>query len=187
VSESDSSAVPSTTRRPAPDPPKATPPAGGSPGAIVRWTVDMINARDAAAMRQVWADGVRVRFPPRTVRGVDELEAWWDEVFAAVPDLTLTIQGLVEHGDEVFMRWQLTGHHSGGEWEGIAATGSRVDLDGMDHFTFAAGVIESNFVVFDQMQFARQIGLLPADGSRLDAAAKRGFNLMARRRGSKRG
>ena len=42
-------------------------------------------------------------------------------------------------------------------------------------------------MVFDQMQFARQIGLLPADGSRLDAAAKRGFNLMARRRGSKRG
>ncbi len=147
----------------------------------------MINACDAAAMRQVWADGIRVRFPPRTVHGVDELEAWWTQVFDAVPDLTLTIQGLVEHGDEVFMRWQLTGHHSGGEWEGIAATGSRIDLDGMDHFTFADGVIASNFVVFDQMQFARQIGLLPADGSRLDAAAKRGFNLMARRRGSKRG
>ena len=71
MSESDSSAVPSTTWRPAPDPPRATPPAGGSPGAIARWTVDMINTRDAAAMRQVWADGIRVRFPPRTVRGAN--------------------------------------------------------------------------------------------------------------------
>lgn len=173
--------------RPAPDPPRPTPPAGASPGAIVRWTVDLINARDAAAMRQVWAEGIRVRFPPRTVHGADELEAWWTEVFTSLPDLTLTIQGLVESGDEVLMRWQLAGHHSGGEWEGIAATGSRIDLDGMDHFTFAGGRIASEFVVFDQMQFARQIGLVPADGSRLDVGVKRGFNLMARRRGAKRG
>ena len=87
VSESDSSAVPSTTRRPAPDPPRATPPAGGSPGAIVRWTVDMINARDAAACVRCGRRRIRVRFPPRTVHGVDELEAWWTQVFDAVPDL----------------------------------------------------------------------------------------------------
>ena len=171
---------------PAPDPPRPTPPTGASPGALVRWTVDVVNAHDAEALRQVYAPAIRARFPMRTVRSADELVAWWSGVFAAVPDLALTIQGLAESGTredgEVFLRWRLTGHHSGAEWEGIEATGASVDLDGMDHFVVADGVLASNFVVFDQMQFARQIGLLPPAGSRLDVGLKRGFNALARRR-----
>ena len=34
----------------------------------------------------------------------------------------------------------------------------------------------TNFVVFDQMQFARQIGLLPPEGSPADKAVKVAFN-----------
>jgi len=82
----------------------------------------------------------------------------------------------------VFLRWRLSGHHTGGEWEGIAPTGARVDLDGMDHFVVEDGRIVSNFVVFDQVQFARQIGLLPAAGSRVDVGLKQAFNLLTRRR-----
>jgi hypothetical protein len=33
------------------------------------------------------------------------------------------------------------------------------------------------------MQFARQIGLMPADGSRLDAGLKWAYNAVQRRRG----
>jgi predicted ester cyclase len=167
-------------------PPRPTAPAAASPGALVRWTVDVINAHDAEALRQVYGPSVRARFPMRTVRGADDLVAWWGSVFTAVPDLAMTIEGLAENGDrdsgEVFLRWRLAGHHTGGEWEGIAPTGARVDLDGMDHFVIADGRIASNFVVFDQMQFARQVGLLPADGSRLDVGLKTAFNALARRR-----
>ncbi|WP_345419595.1 ester cyclase [Actinomycetospora chlora] len=167
-------------------PPSPTAPANASPGALVRWTVDVINAHDAEALRQVYGPSVRARFPMRTVRGADDLVAWWGTVFAAVPDLAMTIEGMAENGGresgEVFLRWRLAGHHTGGEWEGIAPTGARVDLDGMDHFVVADGRIASNFVVFDQMQFARQVGLLPADGSRLDVGLKSAFNALARRR-----
>ncbi|GLZ49203.1 hypothetical protein Acsp06_53880 [Actinomycetospora sp. NBRC 106375] len=174
------------TRTPAPDPPRPTPPADASPGALVRWTIDVINAHDAAALRQVFSADTRERFPNRTVRGADDLVAWWEGVFAAVPDLAMTIEGLSENpaedGGEVFLRWRLSGHHTGGEWEGIAPTGARVDLDGMDHVVVADGRVISNFVIFDQMQFARQVGLLPADGSRLDVGLKSAFNVLARRR-----
>jgi steroid delta-isomerase-like uncharacterized protein len=148
----------------------------------VRWIFDVINAHDAEALRQVYAPSVRARFPMRTVRGADELVAWWRGVFTAVPDLTMTIEGMAEGEGEVFLRWRLAGHHTGGEWEGIAPTGAQVDLDGMDHVVVEDGRVASNFVVFDQMQFARQIGLLPADGSRLDVGLKTAFNLVARRR-----
>lgn len=143
----------------------------------------MINAHDAEALRQVYAPSIRARFPMRTVRSADDLVAWWAGVFTAVPDLTMTIEGMGESGEGgVFLRWRLAGHHTGGDWEGIAPSGARVDLDGMDHFVVADGRIASNFVVFDQMQFARQIGLLPADGSRLDVGLKTAFNALARRR-----
>ncbi|MEJ2864408.1 ester cyclase [Actinomycetospora flava] len=170
----------------APDPPRPTPPTDASPGALIRWTIDVLNAHDAEALRQVYAPTIRARFPTRTVRSADDLVAWWRGVFAAVPDLAMTIEGMAENGTrdegEVFLRWRLAGHHSGAAWEGLEATGAAVDLDGMDHFVVAGGVIASNFVVFDQLQFARQIGLMPAEGSRLDVGLKRGFNALARRR-----
>lgn len=142
----------------------------------------MINAHDAEALRRVLGPETRERFPMRTVRGVDALVAWWTAVFTAVPDLTMTIVSMAENGGEVFLRWRLAGHHTGGEWEGIAPAGARLDLDGMDHVHVEDGRIASNFVIFDQMQFARQVGLLPAAGSRVDVGLKRAFNVLARRR-----
>ncbi len=64
----------------------------------------------------------------------------------------------------------------GASWQGIAPTGNSFELDGVDHFVLRDGKIESNFVVFDQLQFARQIGMMPADGSTADRAMKAAFN-----------
>jgi steroid delta-isomerase-like uncharacterized protein len=144
----------------------------------------VINSHDAEALRQAFGPETYERFPTRTVRGADDLVAWWRGVFTALPDVVLTIQGMAENDEgEVFLHWRLTGHHTGGDWEGIAPSGAAIDLDGMDHFTIADGRVASNFVVFDQMQFARQIGLMPADGSRLDAGLKWAYNAVQRRRG----
>ena len=74
----------------------------------------------------------------------------------------------------------LTGTHAGGPFQGIEATGRAVALDGIDHFVVRDGVVVTNFVVFDQMQFARQLGLLPRDGSRADRAVKTAFNARTR-------
>ncbi|MEJ2886774.1 ester cyclase [Actinomycetospora aeridis] len=163
-------------------PPRPTPPADASPGAIIRWTIDVLNAHDAEPLRQVFAPDIRARYPTRTAHGRDEVVGFFSGLFAAVPDVAFTIQGMAAQEGDVFLRWRITGTHSGADWEGIAATGARVDLDGIDHFVVEDGRIASNFVVFDQMQFARQIGLLPADGSRVDVVLKRGFNALARRR-----
>ncbi len=52
--------------------------------------------------------------------------------------------------------------------------------DGMDHFVIRDGTIATTCVVFDQMQFARQIGMLPADGSPDDRATKAALNAKTR-------
>jgi predicted ester cyclase len=88
----------------------------------------------------------------------------------------MQVVDLVEQGEHVFVQWHLSGTHSGGPFQGIEATGRRVELDGMDHFVMRDGKSVSNFIVFDQLQFARQIGFLPEDGSAADRAAKGAFN-----------
>lgn len=101
---------------------------------------------------------------------------------AALPNLRMRVVALAENGDDVFVHRQMTGTHTGAPFEGIDATGRAVTIDGMGHLVVRDGTIATNFVVFDQMRFARQIGLLPAAGSRGDRATKAAFNARTRRR-----
>ena len=130
-------------------------------------------------MKQLWTDGTVQRFPDRTCHGTAEIAAYFEETFAAIPDLAIEVQAVIEQGDDVFVRWRLTGTQEG-RIQGIDGTGRRLELDGVDHFTLRDGKIASNFVVFDQMQWARHIGLLPPDGSAADRALKTAFNAKTR-------
>ena len=160
-----------------------TPPAGASNGELIRWAFETLNGRDVAPLRGFRNDETVERFPDATCRGADEIAAYFEGIFAAVPDFHMRVDTLVEQGDDVFVHWHLTGTHTGAPFSGIAATGRELAIDGIDHFVLREGSVVSNFVVFDQMQFARQIGLLPADGSRLDVGLKSAFNLLGRLRG----
>ena len=46
----------------------------------------------------------------------------------------------------------------------------------MDHFVIRDGGVISNFVIFDRMQIAQQMGVMPPDDSRADRAMKAAFN-----------
>ena len=134
-----------------------------------------INAHDVAALREIWADDAEERLPDKTCRGKAELGAHFEALFAAMPDFRMELLSAVEDGETVFARWKLTGTHEG-VFNGIDPTGRSISLDGMDQFTFRAGKMASNFVVFDQMEVGRQLGLLPPDGSPPDRALKAAFN-----------
>jgi len=165
------------------DPPAASPPAVRSPAAVARWIFDILNSHRTGPLRAVWSAETRERLPMRTYRGTDAIAVYFEGLFAAVPDVTFTIEALVEEGETVFLRWRLVGTHTGAEFEGIAPTGRRVDIDGVNHFVVRDGIVVSTFVVFDQMQFARQLGLLPEAGTRIDVGLKRAFNALVRVRG----
>jgi predicted ester cyclase len=158
----------------------ATLPTGATNAELVAWAFERINEHDVAAMRQFWTPETVERFPDGVCHGTDEIAAYFAAAFAAMPDWHMDVIKIVEDGDDVFAHWQLTGTHSGGAFQGIAPTGKRVVLDGMDHFVVRDGVLVSNFVVFDQMQFARAIGMMPPDGSRPDRALKCAFNARSR-------
>jgi predicted ester cyclase len=142
---------------------------------IVRRAVECIAAQDLDGARKYWTDATVERFPDRICHGADEIAAYFQDKFTAIEGFHLEIKSVAGAGDDVFVQWLMAGRHVGPVL-GVAGTGRELTIDGMDHFVVRDGVVVSNFVVFDQMQFARQVGLLPRDASIVDRALKGAFN-----------
>ncbi len=143
---------------------------------LVRQAFDALNRQDLDFIAQFWTPTTVERFPDRTCQGSDEIRRYFEDTQLAIPDWHIEIQTVACEGEHVFVHWHLTGTHQG-TLLGVAATGKALSIDGIDHFVIRDGKVVSNFVVFDQMQFARQIGMLPPDGSTADRALKAVFGV----------
>ncbi|HEX8207235.1 MAG TPA: ester cyclase [Solirubrobacteraceae bacterium] len=143
---------------------------------VVLGLVAALNAQDYEALRAGYADDVWERFPDATVRGPEAIMEYFRAVHAALPDLHIDVLHTAEEGESVFMRSEITGTHTGAPFAGLLPTGKPIRIAAIDHFTIRDGKMASNFVVFDQMEFGRQLGLMPPDGSAPDRALKAVFN-----------
>jgi predicted ester cyclase len=152
-----------------------SPPANATNTDLLRWAFERINAHDIESMRQFWTDATIEYFPDATCRGADEIAAYFNDKIAAIEGFNLEVISIAEAGDDALVHWLMTGRHTG-RVLGIAATGKTIELDGIDHFVFRDGMVVTNTVVFDQMKFARQVGLLPPDRSVADRGLKSAFN-----------
>ena len=143
---------------------------------VVLGLVEALNKPDYDALRAGYADDVWERFPDATVRGPAAIVEYFRAVHAAFPDLHIEVVHTAEQGDSVFLRSEITGTHTGAPFAGLLPTGKAIRIPAIDHFTIRDGKMASNFVVFDQMEFGRQLGLMPPDGSAPDRALKTVFN-----------
>jgi steroid delta-isomerase-like uncharacterized protein len=137
---------------------------------------DVLNQRDAEALLPYWADDLVEELPTGTYRGPHEMARYFADTFAALPDFHIEPEKIMGEDETVFVKWRVRGTFTGRPWQGIEPTGDRIELLGIDCFRFRGGEIVRNDVVFDQMSFARQLGLLPAQDSVGERAMKRAFN-----------
>lgn len=140
----------------------------------------VLNQRDADALLPYWAEDLVEEFPVGIYRGRKAVRDYFAETFAAIPDFHIEARTIVGEGEKVFVRWHVSGTFSGARWMGIDATGAKIELDGIDCFTIRNGQVVENFVVFDQLSFARQIGMMPPHRSAMDRAMTAAFNLRTR-------
>ena len=110
------------------------------------------------------------------MRGHDAVRAFFRELFAAFPDFTMTLGRIVADDTAAVVQWHAAGTFTGGPFQGIAPTGRRVEIRGVDVMEIADGLIQYSTIYYDGATFARQIGLLPALGSRADQALLAAFN-----------
>jgi hydroxyacylglutathione hydrolase len=150
--------------------------------AVVTTYFDALTARDVRAAAACWApDGVDNLIGQTSTEGPDGIRAFFGELFGAIPDFTFAVESVTAEEDRAAVRWHATGTFSGERsFQGIAPTGRRVRLTGLDLLHVRDGLIVHNDAFTDGMGLARQLGLLPPAGSRADTAMLGAFNARTR-------
>jgi glyoxylase-like metal-dependent hydrolase (beta-lactamase superfamily II)/predicted ester cyclase len=135
--------------------------------------------RDLAAAAACWApDGVDTLYGIAVAEGPAGVSAFFGEVFGAFPDFAIEVDSIVAEGDRAAVRWHAAGTFAGeSSWQGIAPTGDRITLEGLDLLDVRAGLIVRNDAFSDGLGFARRIGMLPPQGSKADTGMLRAFNV----------
>jgi glyoxylase-like metal-dependent hydrolase (beta-lactamase superfamily II)/ketosteroid isomerase-like protein len=141
-----------------------------------------IDQRDLDGAVALWAaggrDDVRGRvdvIAPEGVRG------FLGELIDAVPDLSMEVVSTTSEGERCGVHWRLRGTFAGpGHFGGVAPTGSAIDIEGFDLVTVRDGLIQHNDAFTDSMTFARQVGMMPAQGSPGEQRMTGAFNAKTR-------
>ncbi len=115
------------------------------------------------------------------VEGKEALRAFFAELFAAIPDMHFSVNRIVGGDDRIAVgEWSLSGTFDGGPFQGVEPTGRHVELRGVDVMEFEDGLLRHNTIYYDGLTFARQVGMLPTEGSGTDRAMTIGFNALTK-------
>jgi steroid delta-isomerase-like uncharacterized protein len=147
----------------------------------VRSMFDAIARRDPEAVAEHWReDAVDDIVPIGVLRGRQAVADFWRETFVAVPDLEMTVTRVVAGETQAAVEWRLSGNFTGGPFQGIDPTGKRIELRGLDLFELEDGEIVSNTAYYDGASFARQVGMLPPEGSGAERTMRSAFNAVTK-------
>jgi glyoxylase-like metal-dependent hydrolase (beta-lactamase superfamily II)/predicted ester cyclase len=150
--------------------------------AVAKDYFDAIARRDIERMVALWKPGGRefIRGQVDTT-APDGVRAFFTELFGAVPDFDLQVQDMVVDKGRAAVRWRATGTFCGETpFKGLDPNGARLELEGCDVLQIDDDLIVANDAFSDSMAFARQIGMMPAEGSPAEARAFKMFNRASR-------
>jgi steroid delta-isomerase-like uncharacterized protein len=94
---------------------------------------------------------------PAPLHGRDAWAIGVRGMFAAFPDLSITIEDAVEQGDRVAVRVRFRGTH-GGPFQGIGATHRPVEFTSLELYRIEGELIAEEWVYPDISTLMRQIG-----------------------------
>ena len=159
-----------------------------SPATLMRRLLAAVAAKDLDAMRAMWHNNVVDDFVALGMfEGKDAVGAFFAELFTAVPDMQFTINRIVGGDDRVAVgEWSITGTFDGGPFQGLEPTGRQVEIRGVDVMEFDGGLLCRTTIYYDGLRFARQVGILPTEGSAADRVMASSFNTLIRARKSLR-
>jgi steroid delta-isomerase-like uncharacterized protein len=157
----------------------------------IEWTRELVgswldawNSHQADRVLALLTDDVEVRDDswPRAMHGHGEVREFLTALWRAVPDMTFELLAgpyVIPDEPRASFHWRGSGTFTGRmDPPGFAPTGRRWEIDGADFHEYRDGRIRRLRVVFDLMSVSRQLGVMPAAGSRAEramAAAQRGL------------
>lgn len=116
------------------------------------------------------------------VRGPREMRAFFESLFAAIPEAEMIAERIVADDRVAFVQWRLRGSFSGAPLFGIDPTGSWIEQRGCDALEVTEGLITRNTVYQDGIEMLRSFGMMPPLDSPAERAMKQAFNLATKAR-----
>jgi steroid delta-isomerase-like uncharacterized protein len=98
---------------------------------------------------------------PEEVRGPEGFRGYVLAYRSAFPDIHIEVEDQLAQGDRVATRWTGSGTHEG-DLMGIAPTGNRVTVAGMDISRISGGKIAESWSNYDLMGLMQQLGVIPS-------------------------
>jgi steroid delta-isomerase-like uncharacterized protein len=100
-------------------------------------------------------------YPPEWTRGPEGTKQLAAAIIAAFPDRKFVSEDVLAEGDEVLIRWSMSGTHQA-ELMGVPATGRPVSVTGFDLFRISRGKIAELWQNWDQLGLLQQVGAVPS-------------------------
>jgi predicted ester cyclase len=124
---------------------------------VRRFHSELLAARDPAVVDGFFGDGfVSHNMPPGFPQGPKGVKLFFATFRDAFPDVDVVVDELVEDGDRVAVATTFTGTHTG-ELMGMAPTGRRVSVTGIDIVRVAGGRIVEHRGLTDIAGLMRQL------------------------------
>ncbi len=139
---------------------------------------DAIAARDVEAAVTLWAEGGREYVRGQVdVIAPDGVREFIGGLIEAMPDMRMEVVETTTEGERCAVRWTLHGTFAGpGSLNGVKPTGTPLTLEGVDVLTVREGKVQANDAFSDGLTVARQIGLMPPQGSGAEQGLMGAFN-----------
>ncbi|MGW4529114.1 ester cyclase [Amycolatopsis sp. NPDC004378] len=120
---------------------------------------ELINAgeTDAGVLMMFAEDAIDHDPAPGQAKGRDGFRDFFRTLFSAFPDAHLEPATLVADEDLVCLAYTLTGTHRG-EFQGVAATGRKIKVRGVQIGRFENGQIVERWGSTDELGILRQLG-----------------------------
>jgi glyoxylase-like metal-dependent hydrolase (beta-lactamase superfamily II)/predicted ester cyclase len=149
---------------------------------VTRAYFEAINAHDVQRAAAMWApDGREDVRGQGLFIGPEGVREFISGLLEAVPDLRLEIVATTSEGERCAVQWRMHGTFAGpGTFNGIAPTGHRMEMEGVDVLTVSEELIRSNDAFTDTMAVPRQIGMMPPLGSSAERRMMGAFNVKTR-------
>ncbi len=125
---------------------------------VRRMRRELLESRDLATVDRYFADGfVSHNTPPGLPEGVEGVKRFFEMFRDAFRDLEVSIDEIVSEEDRVAVATTVRGTHSG-DLMGLAATGRRVSVTGVDIVRLEDGKIVEHRGLTDTVGLMRQLG-----------------------------
>ncbi|WP_456439706.1 ester cyclase [Psychroserpens sp.] len=121
---------------------------------------DIVNKGEIDKINSTYFDtNITAISSPENIVGIENFKAYYQNFITGFSNIEFTIVDVFGQGDKIVKHWNFKGKHTG-EFFGIPASGSLVDVEGVTLVKMKDGKITQEQDFMDNAVFMQQLGLL---------------------------